>query len=155
MLGAVNMSNNYIVPYSNVSNVTPINTANDVENSSKVKQAECQTCKARKYVDGSNEADVSFKAPGHIDPGQSYSKVMSHEQEHVANARQKTAGDDAELISATVSLKLSVCPECGRTYVAGGTTNTVIKYNEDNPYDSGRKIIEGSFLKGQNLDVAV
>ncbi len=155
MLSAVNMSANYIVPYSGVSQVTPIDTANDVENSSKVKQTECQTCKARKYVDGSNEADVSFKAPGHIDPGQSYSKVMSHEQEHVANARQKTAGDDAELVSATVSLKIAICPECGRSYVAGGTTNTMIKYNEENPYDSGRKTFEGSFLAGQNLDAAV
>lgn len=152
MLGAVGMSNNYIVPYANVDKVTPIQTGNNVENSSKVKEVECQTCKSRKYVDGSNEADVSFKTPGHIDPGESYAKVMGHEQEHVANARQKTAGNDAELVSATVSLKLAVCPECGRTYVAGGTTNTMIKYNKDNPYDAGRKTIEGSFLRGQNVD---
>lgn len=155
MLGAVDIRNNYVVPYGNTGNVTPIQTGNNVENSSKVKPVECQTCKSRKYVDGSNEADVSFKTPGHIDPGQSYGKVMSHEQEHVSNARQKTAGNDAELVSVSVSLKMSVCPECGRTYVAGGTTNTMIKYNEDNPYDDGRKTIEGSFLKGQNVDVAV
>ncbi len=156
MLSAVDMSNRYIVPYANIDKVTPIQTENDVESSSKVKNVECQTCKSRKYVDGSNEVDVSFKTPGHIDPAESYGKVMGHEQEHVANARQKTAGnDDAELISATVSLKIAVCPECGRTYVAGGTTNTMIKYNKDNPYDSGRKTIEGSFIKGQNVDEAV
>lgn len=155
MIGSVDMSNRYIIPTANVKYVTPINTANDVEGSSKVKPVECQTCKNRKYVDGSNEADVSFKAPGHIDPGQSYSRVMGHEQEHMANARQKTAGSDARLVSASVSLKLGVCPECGRTYVAGGTTNTTIAYSKDNPYDKGRKTIEGSFLKGQNFDQAV
>ena len=73
----------------------------------------------------------------------------------MANARQKSAGKNARLLSATVSLKLATCPECGRTYVAGGTTNTRIEYSEENPYDSGRKTIEGSFLKGQNVDEAV
>lgn len=155
MLGAVGASNRYTIPISNVSNVTPINTANNVENSSKVKPVECQTCKARKYVDGSNDANVSFKTPGHIDPAASYGKVMSHEQEHVSNARKETSGKDAQLVSATVSLKTAICPECGRSYVAGGTTNTMIKYNKDNPYDNGRKTIEGSFLKGQNVDMAV
>lgn len=155
MIQGVDMSNRYIIPISNVNYVTPIHTANDVESSSKVKPVECQTCKNRKYVDGSNEADVSFKAPGHIAPGQSYARVMSHEQEHVANARQKTAGKDARLLSATVSLKIATCPECGRTYVAGGTTNTTIEYSKENPYDNGRKIIEGSFLAGQNVDEAV
>ncbi len=155
MIQGVDMSNRYIIPISNVNYVTPIHTANDVESSSKVKPVECQTCKNRKYVDGSNEADVSFKAPGHIAPGQSYARVMSHEQEHVANARQKTAGKDARLLSATVSLKIATCPECGRTYVAGGTTNTTIEYSKENPYDKGRKIIEGSFLAGQNVDEAV
>ena len=155
MIGAVGMSNRYIVPANNVSQVTPINTSNDVESSAKVKPVECQTCKNRKYVDGSNEADVSFKAPGHIDPAQSYSRVMSHEQEHMANARQKTAGSNARLVSASVSLKMGVCPECGRTYVAGGQTNTTIAYSKSNPYDRGRKTIEGSFLRGQNIDQAV
>lgn len=155
MIGAVNTSNRYIVPVSNVDYVTPVQTGNTIDSASKVRPVECQTCKNRKYVDGSNEADVSFKAPGHIAPEQSYARVMSHEQEHVANARQKTAGSDASLVSATVSMKLATCPECGRTYVAGGTTNTTIRYSEENPYDKGRKLIEGSFLAGQNVDEAV
>lgn len=147
-----NPNHQYVAGAANVSYVSPVNTENHVENSAKVKPVECQTCKNRKYVDGSNEADVSFKAPGHIAPGQSYAKVMSHEQEHVANARQKASDNGARLLSATVSLKMGVCPECGRTYVAGGTTNTRIEYSEENPYDRGRKTIEGSFLKGQNVD---
>lgn len=152
MVTGLNTNNQYMAGVANVSYVSPVNTVNQVEDSAKVKPVECQTCKNRKYVDGSNEADVSFKTPGHIDPGQSYAKVMSHEQEHVANARQKASGGGARLISATVSLKMGVCPECGRTYVAGGTTNTRIEYSEENPYDRGRKTIEESFLKGQNVD---
>lgn len=118
------------------------------------KQAECQTCKHRKYVDGSNEGDVSFKAPGHIDPGASQGVVMSHELEHVANARQEGSKPGKQLVSATVSLQYAVCPECGRVYVAGGETTTTIKtsYNESNPYDRGRKTIEGSILAGMNVD---
>ena len=155
MPGSVNMSNRYIVPVRNTYYVTPINTKNDVEGSAKVRPVECQTCKNRKYVDGSDEADVSFKAPGHISPEQSFARVMSHEQEHVANARQKSSGKDARLISATVSMKVATCPECGRSYVAGGTTNTTIQYSKENPFDNGRKIIEGSFLTGQHVDEAV
>mgnify|MGYP001188840773 CR=1 FL=1 len=34
----------------------------------KSKTTECQTCKNRKYVDGSNEANVSFKNAAHISP---------------------------------------------------------------------------------------
>ncbi len=154
MMNVANMSNRYAVPVSGVDYVTRINTANDVESSGKVKPVECQTCKNRKYVDGSNEGDVSFKAPGHIDPGQSYATVMSHEQEHMTNARQKTAGGKGQILSASISLKIGVCPECGRTYVAGGTTSTTIAYNKDNPYDQGRKTVEGSFLKGQHLDAS-
>lgn len=155
MIGGVDTSNRYIIPVSNLDNVSPVSAKNDVEKAGQVQPVECQTCKNRKYVDGSNESDVSFKAPGHIAPGESYARVMSHEQEHVANARQKSSGKDATLISATVSLKVATCPECGRTYVAGGTTNTRIAYKEDNPYEQGRKTIEGSFLAGQNVDEAV
>lgn len=119
----------------------------------KTAKSECQTCKSRKYVDASNESDVSFKTPGHIDPSMSASVVLSHEQEHVSNAVQEGNKTGNQLISASVSLKMSVCPECGRGYVAGGVTSTTIKYNETNPYDAGRKIIEGSLLRGQNVDM--
>lgn len=116
----------------------------------------CHTCERRKYVDGSDEANVSFKTPGHIAPEQSAQMVMNHEQQHVANARREGAKENKELLSATVSLKIGVCPECGKTYVAGGTTNTTIKttYQESNPYEQARKTIEGSFLKGMNVDLA-
>ncbi len=148
------MSNNYTIPVSNVSRVTPVRTDNTVDTSTKVRPVECQTCKNRKYVDGSNEPDVSFKTPGNISPEQSYAKVSAHEREHVSNAIAKGSKPGAKLISANVTLKMGVCPECGRTYVAGGVTNTQIKYNESNPYDRSRKSLEGDALVGANLDIS-
>lgn len=71
------------------------------EPNDKVKKGECQTCAKRKYVDGSNEFNVSFKAPGHISPEDSAAKVMAHEQQHVANAVAEGSKPNKELISAT------------------------------------------------------
>ncbi len=150
------MSNNYTIPISNVNKVTPANTDNTVDSSSKVKGAtECQTCQNRKYVDGSNESNVSFKTPGNISPEQSYAKVSSHEREHVTNAIAKGNKPGAKLISASVSLRMGVCPECGRVYVAGGETNTRIQYSKDNPYGKNQKKYDESVLVGANLDESV
>ena len=116
---------------------------------------ECETCKNRKYQVGSDEM-VSFKAPGHISPQASASAVMSHEQEHVSNAYSQAARKNGQVISASVALKSAVCPECGRSYVAGGTTTTRIKYpDESNPYTRNRKSQDALSLIGQNLDMAV
>ncbi len=123
--------------------------------SKKVKPSECMTCKNRKYVDGSDEGNVSFKAPGHISPKSSAAMVSAHEQQHVANARREGSKDNAKLMSASVTLKLAVCPECGTSYVAGGVTSTTIKYSEENPYERNRKQIEGDALRGINVDERV
>lgn len=116
--------------------------------------AECQTCKERKYQDGSDEM-VSFKSAAHISPQASASRVRAHEQEHVSNAYSKAAQKGGKVIAANVSLKTAICPECGRSYVAGGTTATKIKYpNESNPYTKNRKSADASALAGNNLDIA-
>ena len=86
---------------------------------SKSSQGECQTCKNRKYQDGSDEM-VSFKSAAHISPNASGSRVRAHEQEHVNNAYKKAAMGNGKVVSAAVSIQTSVCPECGRTYVSGG-----------------------------------
>lgn len=151
MLGPVGMSNRYIIPVSNVDYVTPINVDNTVDSSGKVKPIECQTCKNRRYQDGSDEM-VSFKTGGHIDPGESYGKVMSHEKEHVANAIAEGNEADKELVSATVSLKTAICPECGRAYVAGGTTRTVMKAYGSDPYSKNQKSFESEATKGNRID---
>lgn len=117
--------------------------------------AQCQTCKNRKYQDGSDEM-VSFKSAAHISPENSASRVMAHEQEHVSNAYSKAAKAGGKVVSASVSLKTSICPECGRSYVAGGTTSTQIKYpNEKNPYSQNKKNLDAVSLIGSNLDIAV
>lgn len=152
MMSPVGMSNRYIIPVANVNQVTPINTDNTVDSSGRVDPVECQTCKNRRYQDGSNEM-VSFKTPGKISPGESYAKVRSHEQEHVTNAIAEGSKPGKELVSATVSLKTAVCPECGRTYIAGGTTRTMMRvYNED-AYDQNRKAFEAEATKGNNIDM--
>lgn len=150
------LSNNYTIPISNVDRVTPINTDNTIDSASKVKPAtECKTCRNRKYVDGSNENDVSFKTPGKIAPEASFAKVSQHERQHVSNAIAKGSKPGAQLISATVSYKMSICPECGRSYVAGGTTKTQIKYTESSPYERNRKKFEENAWVGANFDEAI
>lgn len=113
---------------------------------------ECQTCKNRKYQDGSNE-NVSFKAASHISPSASSSRVKAHEAEHVANAYSKAAEKGGKVISAGVTIHTSVCPECGRVYTSGGETRTVIKYpNESNPYQKNQKSLDAAVYPGANID---
>lgn len=116
---------------------------------------ECQTCKNRKYQDGSDEM-VSFKAPGHIDPGNAASVVLGHEHEHVANAYAKAGKNNGRVENVSVRLKTAICPECGRSYIAGGETSTQIKYyNEDNPYQKDLRESEAdNKYRGMNVDVA-
>lgn len=116
--------------------------------------AECETCKERKYQDGSDEM-VSFKAASHVAPEAAASAVRSHEQEHVANAYKKAEQSGGKVLQASVAIKTAVCPECGRSYVSGGTTTTQIKYgNEDNPYQKDRKAVDAIGLIGANINLA-
>lgn len=117
-------------------------------------QIECKTCANRTYVDGSNEGNVSFKTPGHISPEASYAAVSSHESEHVANAKSEDAKPGSKLVSASVSLQTATCPECGVSYVSGGTTRVQMKYaNEDNPYQKDKKAWDAILFKGANINL--
>ena len=116
---------------------------------------ECRTCKNRKYKDGSNEM-VSFKTPTHLSPQRAAAAVRAHEQEHVNNAYAKAATGNGRVLSASVSIHTAICPECGRTYISGGTTHTQIKYyNEDHPYQKELKSADRAKYCGMNLDYAV
>lgn len=150
-------------PYTRVNNlsaampVQPISPIRPVNERSaifleKAQATECQTCNSRKYIDRSNESNVSFQTPTRISPEASYSAVAAHEQEHVSNALTKGNEPGAELVSAYVRLKTEICPECGKPYVAGGETITQIRYETSNPYESNRKLAEESFLKGMYFD---
>lgn len=100
---------------------------------------ECQTCKERKYVDGSNDPGVSFKTPTKINPAASGAKVLGHEMEHYTRESAKAAMNDREVVSNSIRLTGSVCPECGKSYISGGETTTVTRdkketehfYNKD------------------------
>ncbi len=116
---------------------------------------ECETCKNRKYQDGSDEM-VSFKSAAHISPEAAPARVRGHEQEHVSNAFKKAAQEDGKVLQASVKLTTAICPECGRTYVSGGLTTTKIMYsNEDNPYQKNKKGADASALVGMNFDAGV
>ena len=121
----------------------------------KVNGTECQTCKNRKYQDGSDEM-VSFKSAAHISPTEAGTRVRAHEQEHVANAYDEAFQKGGKVLSASVSLKTAICPECGRAYIAGGLTSTKIQYsNESNPYQRNLKSAQQSAVVGMNFDQAV
>jgi hypothetical protein len=163
MISPVGYSN-YTIPYAGVtatgtaanainriSSVAPVGEKNAIT-VEKAQSSECQTCKSRKYMDRSNDSNVSFQTPTHVSPQASFSAVSAHEQEHVSNAFSEGSQEGNRLISSSVTLKMDVCPECGTPFVAGGTTRTTMQYNESNPYESSRKSLEGSFLKGMNFD---
>lgn len=148
------LSNRYTIPDVGIRYVTPVRTDNTVNSSAKVQPVECQTCKSRKYQDASDEM-VSFKTPGTIKAGESYAKVRSHEQEHVSNAIAEGNQANKELVSASVSLKTAICPECGRAYIAGGTTRTVMRTYGDDLYSKNQKAFESEATKGNEIDYVV
>ena len=113
---------------------------------------ECQTCKNRKYKDGSDE-NVSFKAAAHISPEAAASRVRAHEGEHVANAYSKAEQKGGEVLSASVRIETSVCPECGKSYVSGGTTSTKIRYPSD-PYAENQRQNRTNAARGNGFDHA-
>ena len=115
---------------------------------------ECQTCKNRKYVDGSDE-QVSFKSAAKINPNAVEARVRAHEQEHVANAYDKAEQTGGKVLQAAVTLKYEICPECGRSYCAGGVTHTMISTPTDNPYEKNAQSYGKEAATGDNFDMAV
>ena len=87
---------------------------------------ECQTCKNRMYVDDSSDPSVSFQSPGNIRPDVALSVVAAHEGEHVANEQIRAKQGGGRVVSQSVSIHTSICPECGRVYVSGGETKTLM-----------------------------
>ena len=116
---------------------------------------QCTTCANRKYQDGSDEM-VSFKAATHISPNAAGAAVRGHEGEHVSNAYKKAFQEGGKVVSVGVSIHTAVCPECGRTYVSGGTTHSVIStpVNEDkkNPYTQNKNALSKANSPGLVMD---
>lgn len=74
--------------------------------------------------------------------------MRGHEGEHVANAYSRAAEKGGRVLRASVSIHTAVCPECGRTYVSGGTTSTAIAY----PKDDGVKTSVRNPKEQENFD---
>lgn len=45
----------------------------------------------------------------------------------MAHARLKALEEDKEIVSQSVSYRTGICPECGKTFMAGGNTRTVLR----------------------------
>lgn len=92
-----------------------------------MEEGECQTCKNRKYQDGSNDPGVSFKTATRLSPEQAATAVRGHEMEHVSHERARAEREDRKVVQQSVTIHTAVCPECGDVYVSGGTTRTTTK----------------------------
>ena len=97
-----------------------------------LEEGECQTCEERKYQDGSDDMGVSFQTPTNIKPEQAASAVRGHEMEHVYREQAKAGREGRKVVSQSVTMHTEICPECGKSYVSGGTTRTVTKADTDN-----------------------
>ena len=122
------------------SSVLPSNSETSALGESKsaqevMEEGECQTCKERKYQDGSDDPGVSFKTPTNIDPDQAAAAVRGHENEHVVREQAKARQEDRKVVSQSVTYHTDICPECGKVYVSGGTTRTVTKANNSGQTD--------------------
>ena len=94
-----------------------------------LEEGECETCEKRKYQDGSDDMGVSFQTPTRVDPDQAASAVRGHEMEHVVREQAKAQREDRKVVSQSVTLHTAICPECGKTYISGGTTRTTTAAN--------------------------
>ena len=96
-----------------------------------MEDGECQTCKERKYQDGSDDPGVSFKTAQHIAPEMAASEVRGHEMEHVVREQASAAREGRKVVSQSVTYHTGICPECGKAYVSGGTTRTTTAAQTD------------------------
>lgn len=137
-----NLNGNVAGGSANNSPTKTVNKSGKASEGKKVGARDCDTCNNRSYQDQSTDAGVSFKAPTKLDPSQAASAVMAHEQEHVSAAKAEAQQEGNEIVSQTVVLHSGICPECGISYVAGGTTTTVTASKQKNPFNQTGQIMD-------------
>ncbi len=113
-----------------------------------LEEGECQTCERRKYQDGSDDMGVSFQTPTRIAPEQVASAVRGHEMEHVVREQAKARREDRRVGSQSVTIHTDICPECGKTFVSGGTTRTVTAASREAEQPAPEKQEEGFSVMG-------
>ncbi len=134
---------------------------NDVENKTtagvqkkevnKTKTGDCQTCKERRYQDGSMDSGVSFKSPTKLTPEQASSAVISHEKEHYTREAQNAKSENKDVLVNSIRLHSSICPDCGRSYISGGETTTVTRTRPN----SSPSPVKDPQTSGLNLDISL
>lgn len=67
----------------------PNSAADRIRQSNEDAAEGCETCKNRRYQDGSDDASVSYQVPTNIPAEQAAVKVRSHEMEHVRHEKAK------------------------------------------------------------------
>lgn len=107
---------------------------------------ECSTCANRTYQDGSNDSGVSFQSPTHVSPSSSHAAVRGHEQEHVSRERISAQNNGGKVVSQSVTIYMSVCPECGRAYSSGGVTRTTTSEPVQTSNPSSSSIGKGGMM---------
>ena len=132
--------------YQNDTRLVPASKEADKDYGLKNDGTPCQTCKNRKYQDGSDDPGVSFKSPTKVDSKAAAAAVKGHEMEHVFREKNKAQSEGRKVVSQNVAIHTNICPECGKVYVSGGTTRTVTKgVAESSPNDKANG-------RGQNLN---
>lgn len=128
-------------------------TEDDADDKRRFDSFECQTCENRRYQDGSDDSGVSCQTPTKFSPETVAARVRGHEQEHVVRNQAKAEREGNEIVSQSVTLHTGICPECGKVYISGGTTETTIRKGSDDAekFNVGLNDIE----KGNALDMAV
>jgi hypothetical protein len=100
---------------------------------------ECQACKSRKYADVSGDSTVSFQSPTKLSPASAEVAVRAHEQQHVVHEQARAREEKRVVVSQDVVIHYAICPECGRMYVAGGTTTTATRPAASSTYSDSSK----------------
>ncbi|MDE5858912.1 MAG: hypothetical protein K2H23_00745 [Oscillospiraceae bacterium] len=121
----------------NDQSVTNGKISNEADRKRRFDSYECQTCKNRRYQDGSDDSGVSFQTPTKVDPKSAGAAVRGHEQEHVSRNHSKAERDGKEIVSQSVTIHTGICPECGKVYISGGTTRTTTRNASDDRFNIG------------------
>lgn len=132
------------------SDAAPTNAVDDEKDSpyETMQEAECQTCKNRKYQDGSNDPGVSFKTATRLTPEQAATAVRGHEMEHVSHEQARAEREGRKVVRQSVTIHTGICPECGDVYVSGGTTRTTTaKDNSAELEQEAKQKLMGSTLE--------
>lgn len=127
-------------PATDTAQLPQVEGVSDTKSAQEVaEESECQTCKERKYQDGSDDPGVSFKTPTHIAPEQAASVVRGHEMEHVVRNQAEADREGRKIVNQSVTYHTAICPECGRVYISGGTTRTTTAAVPDDPSPEAEK----------------